>query len=54
MSLDGVVHKVRHGWTSLAGMATPASRMPVYSYLSDEEVAAAYLYLAYLPPQPAR
>lgn len=54
MSLDGVVHKVRHGWTSMAGMAKPVSRMPVYPYLSDEEVAAAYLYLAYLPPQQAR
>ncbi len=54
MSLDGVVHKVRHGWTSMAEMATPASRMPVFPYLSNEEVAAAYLYLAYLPPQPDR
>lgn len=54
MSLDGVVHKVRHGWTSMAGMTRPVSRMPVYAYLSDEEVAAAYLYLAYLPPQQAR
>ena len=54
MSLDAVVHKVRHGWTSMAGMSTPASRMPVYPYLRDEEVAAAYLYLNYLPPQPAR
>jgi len=51
MSLDGVVHKVRHGWTSMAGMAQPSSRMPIFAYLSDEEVAAAYLYLAYLPPQ---
>ncbi len=54
MSLDAVVHKVRHGWTSMAGMARPASRMPIFAYLSDEEVAAAYLYLAYLPPQQAR
>jgi hypothetical protein len=27
------------------------SRMPVFSYLSEEEVAAAYLYLAYYPPK---
>jgi mono/diheme cytochrome c family protein len=54
LSMEGVVHKVRHGWTSMAGMEQPASRMPVFGYLSDEEVAAAYLYLAYLPPQPAR
>jgi hypothetical protein len=54
MSLDGVVHKVRHGWTSMVGMATPASRMPIFAYLTDEEAAAAYLYLAYLPPQQAK
>jgi len=38
----------------MAGMGSPASRMPLFRYLSDEEVAAAYLYLAYLPPQHAR
>jgi len=54
MSLDGVVHKVRHGWTPMVGMARPASRMPVFAYLTDEEVAAAYLYLVYQPPQQAR
>ena len=50
LSLDGVVHKVRHGWTAPAGLMQHLSRMPVFSYLSDEEVAAAYLYLAYQPP----
>ncbi|HMK73897.1 MAG TPA: c-type cytochrome [Myxococcaceae bacterium] len=54
MSLDGVIQKVRHGWTSIAGVPRPASRMPIFAYLSDEEVAAAYLYLVYLPPQRAR
>jgi mono/diheme cytochrome c family protein len=50
MSLEAVVHKVRHGWSAMAGLGHQLSRMPVYPYLSDEEVAAAYLYLAYLPP----
>jgi mono/diheme cytochrome c family protein len=50
MSLEAVVHKVRHGWNAMAGLGHELSRMPVYPYLSDEEVAAAYLYLAYLPP----
>jgi hypothetical protein len=27
------------------------SRMPVFSYLTDEEVVAAYLYLFEYPPQ---
>lgn len=50
LSLAGVVHKVRHGWGGMAGTMHQMSRMPVFSYLSDEEIAAAYLYLAYLPP----
>jgi mono/diheme cytochrome c family protein len=51
MSLEAVVFKVRHGWNAMAGASQKLSRMPVSPYLSDEEVAAAYLYLAYLPPQ---
>lgn len=52
LSLEAVVHKVRRGWSGMAGMMRhPMSRMPVFSYLSDEEVAAAYLYLAYYPPR---
>jgi len=51
MSLEAVVHKVRHGWNALPGVSHQLSRMPVYPYLSDEEVVAAYLYLAYRPPQ---
>ncbi len=52
LSLEAVVHKVRHGWSGMAGMMhRPVSRMPVFSYLSDEEVAAGYLYLAYYPPK---
>jgi hypothetical protein len=34
--------------------STSLSRMPIFAYLSDEEAAAAYLYLAYLPPQQAK
>jgi mono/diheme cytochrome c family protein len=50
LSLEAVVHKVRHGWSGMAGMMRHRiSRMPVFSYLSEEEVAAAYLYLAYYP-----
>ena len=49
LSLAGLVHKVRHGWEDMAGARKDLSRMPVYPYLSDEEVEAAYLYLAYLP-----
>ncbi len=52
LSLEAVVHKVRRGWSGMAGMmGRRMSRMPVFSYLSDEEVAAAYLYLAYYPPR---
>jgi mono/diheme cytochrome c family protein len=52
LSLEAVVHKVRRGWSGMAGMMRHRmSRMPVFSYLSDEEVAAAYLYLAYYPPK---
>lgn len=52
LSLEAVVHKVRHGWSSMSGMMRhPMSRMPVFSYFTDEEVAAAYLYLAYFPPK---
>lgn len=50
LSLEGVVHKVRHGWSGMQGMMHEMSRMPVFSYLSDDEVAAAYLYLTYYPP----
>jgi cytochrome c len=51
MSLEAVVHKVRHGWQALSGMSHQLSRMPVFPYLTDEEVAAAYLYLAYVAPE---
>ncbi len=33
------------------GMMGRMGRMPVFSYLMDEEVMAAYLFLAEYPPQ---
>ena len=51
LSLEAVVHKVRTGWSGVANIVHQKSAMPVLSYLSDEEVAAAYLYLYYYPPQ---
>ena len=53
MSLEGVVQKVRHGWTPVAGLSASPTSMPVLSFLTEEEVAAAYLFLAYLPVQAA-
>ena len=35
LSLEGVVHKVRYGWSAMAGMMHQMSRMPVFSYLSS-------------------
>jgi mono/diheme cytochrome c family protein len=50
LSFEAVVHKVRYGWSGMAGMMHRMSRMPTFPYVSDDEVAAAYLYLAYYPP----
>jgi mono/diheme cytochrome c family protein len=50
LSLEAVVHKVRYGWSDMAGLSHQLSRMPTFSYVSDWEVAAAYAYLAYYPP----
>jgi mono/diheme cytochrome c family protein len=52
VSLEAVVHKVRHGWSEMTSMAHQMSRMPIFSYISEEEVAAAYVYLAYYPAAP--
>lgn len=48
-----MVRKVRHGATVVMGPARMAcrGRMPVFDYLSDQEVAAAYMYLIAYPPQ---
>ena len=53
MSIEGVVQKVRRGWPPLAGLSASPTSMPVFPFLSEEEVAAAYLFLAYLPVQAA-
>ena len=50
LSLEAVVHKARRGWSGVATIMHQKSAMPVLSYLSEEEVAAAYLYLYYYPP----
>lgn len=53
MSLSSVLAKVREGGRGgMMMMMARMSRMPVFSYLTDEEVMAAYLYLARYPPQP--
>jgi mono/diheme cytochrome c family protein len=52
-SVADFVHKARAG--DAVQMGDPGlfhrGRMPVFYYLKDEEVAAAYLYLATYPPQ---
>jgi mono/diheme cytochrome c family protein len=49
------VRKVRDGAQVLRGdlPLLHRGRMPVFYYLRDEEVAAAYVYLATYPPRPA-
>ena len=46
------VRKVRHGATVMMGSPPLPyrGRMPVFNYLSDDEVASAYLYLVIYPP----
>lgn len=51
MSPSGVLGKVRAGGQG-GMMMSRLSRMPVFRYLTDEEVVAAYLYLSRYPPQP--
>jgi mono/diheme cytochrome c family protein len=48
-----VIQKVRHGAPVAMGPARLSSggRMPVFSYLTDDEVAAAYLYLIIYSPR---
>ncbi len=49
-----VMHKVRQGAPVEMGPLRQLSggRMPVFAYLTDDEVAAAYLYLIIYPPRP--
>jgi mono/diheme cytochrome c family protein len=54
VSMAEFVRKVTSG--APIAMGTPAvtyrGRMPVYHYLSQDEAAAAYLYITHYPPQP--
>ena len=48
-----VIRKVRHGTPVVMGRALVSyrGRMPVFDYLTDDEVSAAYLFLLIYPPQ---
>ncbi len=48
---EDIVRKVRQGYTTMPMMARMA-RMPVFGYLTEQEVLAAVLYLRELPPAP--
>ncbi len=52
-SLPEVIGKVRYGAPVVMGYAgfSYRGRMPVFAYLSNDEVAAAYLYLIHYPPE---
>jgi mono/diheme cytochrome c family protein len=52
-ALFEVVRKVRHGTPVVMGRALISyrGRMPVFGYLTDDEVSAAYLYLLLYPPR---
>lgn len=50
-SLSTVVRQVQYGSSGMMGMMG-GERMPAMPYLTEEEVAAAYLYLADYPPEP--
>lgn len=46
-----VVRKVREGMGGMGGMMGYRPRMPVFSYVTEPEVLAAYLYLEKVPPE---
>lgn len=50
-----VIRKVRHGTPVVMGraMVSYRGRMPVFEYLKDDEVSAAYMYLLIYPPEDA-
>jgi hypothetical protein len=54
-TLHDVVTKVRYGKTVVMGTALISyrGRMPVFDYLTDSEVSAAYGYLISHPPEAA-
>ena len=51
-----VIQKVRRGAPVIMGRAAfpYRGRMPVFDYLTDDEVAAAYMYLLAYPPRSTR
>ncbi len=51
-SMPQVIAKVRHGAPVVMGFLkfSYRGRMPVFNYLTDDEVSAAYLYLLHYPP----
>jgi hypothetical protein len=50
-AVSNVVHKVCEG-APAPGLPGGRGDMPVFSYLTPQEVTAAYFYLAIHPPQP--
>jgi mono/diheme cytochrome c family protein len=50
-SPDDLIRKVRYGASTTMGMMMGGARMPIFPYLTDEEVVAAYLYLEAYPPK---
>ncbi len=52
-SIREVIEKARHGAPVVMGVLNLPyrGRMPVFDYLSDDEVASAYVYLMIYPPQ---
>ncbi len=50
--LEALENAVRFGSSGMRGMMGGARRMPPLPYLSSQEVAAAYVYLAAYPPEP--
>jgi mono/diheme cytochrome c family protein len=50
-SAGDVIRKVREGASGMMGMMG-VERMPRFPYVTEEEITAAYLYLAIYPPQP--
>lgn len=51
-SPDDLIRKVRFGTSGMMMGMMGGGRMPVFPYLTDEEIVAAYLYLEYYPPRP--
>ncbi len=47
-SLEGVIRQVQYGTRMM--MMMRGNRMPPFPYFTDEEIAAAYLYLQAYPP----